>query len=214
MVLNDKLILDLSERLKRPLPGAVAHEPMRATPKGSVLPKFNFSEPPRKGAVLILLYPEEQQLFFPLIKRATYRGVHSGQIALPGGKAEEGDKHIYDTALREAEEEIGINKSKVEIIGQLSDFFVIPSNFIVSPVIGFTSERPKYQPDPLEVEKVLDASLQNILNKESIIRKTILAGGLYEMDAPCFIVGGEMVWGATAMMLNEFRLILADVGIK
>jgi 8-oxo-dGTP pyrophosphatase MutT (NUDIX family) len=212
-VLNDKFITDLVERLKQPLPGAIAHEPMRATPKGSVLPNFSFKEAPRKGAVLILLYPDKQQLFFPLIKRAIYKGVHSGQIALPGGKFEPGDKNVLDTALREAEEEIGIIKSKVEIIGQLSDFFVIPSNFMVSPVLGFTSERPKFQPDSTEVEKVLDASLQFILYEESIKRKTILAGGLYEMDAPCFEVAGETVWGATAMMINELRLILKDIGL-
>ncbi len=212
-MLNDKFITDLVERLKQPLPGAKAHEPMRAIPKGSVLPNFNFKEAPRKGAVLILLYPDKQQLLFPLIKRATYKGVHSGQIALPGGKSEPGDKNILDTALREAEEEIGINKSKVEIIGQLSDFFVMPSNFMVSPVIGFMAERPKYIPDPTEVEKVLDASLQQIIYEESVLRKTIMAGGIYEMDAPCFEVAGETVWGATAMILNELRIILKGIGL-
>lgn len=211
--MKEEFIISLTERLKRPLPGPIAHEPMRATPKGSVLPKFNFQEPPRKGAVLILLYPNDNKLYFPLIKRATYRGVHSGQIALPGGKSEPRDKDVLETALREAEEEIGIDRSKVELIGKLSDFFVIPSNFMVSPVLGFTTRQPVFNPDPTEVERVLHASLEHILLDKYLTRRTILAGGVYEMDAPCFDVEGETVWGATAMMLNEFRTILRDIGL-
>jgi 8-oxo-dGTP pyrophosphatase MutT (NUDIX family) len=211
--MSNRLISDLRERLKQPLPGELAHQMMRAEPKGKVLPDFKFNEAPRPGAVLILLYPESNELHFPLIKRSTYRGVHSGQIALPGGKSEPSDKDMVTTALREAEEEIGVDRNKIQIIGSLTDFYVIPSNFLVKPVIAYYDEKPNFKPNPFEVEKVIPANLKIIIQEESIRRKVLLAGGIYAMDAPYFEVSGETVWGATAMMLNELRLILKDIGL-
>src|SRR5882762_11445477 len=91
----------LSIRLAQPLPGSVAHEPMRATPVGPIRPKFEHKLPPKPGSVLILLYEDEGQIKFPLTKRPDYNGTHSGQVSLPGGKAEPGENSIQ-TALREA----------------------------------------------------------------------------------------------------------------
>lgn len=206
-----KQVIDrLTIRLTRPLPGAVAHEPMRARPVGNLIPKFDLSSPPKLGGVMILLYPFHNSIKFPLTKRADYPGAHSGQISLPGGKAEPGE-NILETALRECEEETGVPRKSIEIIGRLTDFHVLPSNFLVSPVIGVTWNKPLFNPDPVEVVRILEADVFDLTRRDSIKEKEILAANRYQMQAPHFEVEGEIVWGATAMMLNEFRMVVNEV---
>lgn len=205
-----ELVEKLQERLKQELPGAKAHEVLRATPVGAILPKFEHKVPPKPGSVLILLYPESNEIYFPLIKRPDYLGAHSGQVSLPGGKAEAGET-VFDTALREAQEEIGIHPSHVKVLGTLSQFFVIPSNFLVTPVIGVAEGKPIWVPDQHEVARVLHGRLENILDEKAIRTQEILAAGRYRMLAPHFEVEGEIVWGATAMMLNELRWVLREL---
>lgn len=202
----EELTQKLSERLLLELPGATAHEPMRAIPIGSTIPKFEHKLPAKPGSVLILLYEEDGIVKFPLIKRPEYLGAHSGQISLPGGKAENGETPI-ETALREGEEEIGIDGSKVKVLGRLSDFFVIPSNFLVTPIVG-TISNPIFTPDKREVARILAADLFHLLREEAVLQKEIIAAGQYRMIAPHFEIDGEVVWGATAMMLNELRLVV------
>lgn len=203
-----KQLLDtLRERLQLPLPGAKAHEPMRATPTGLIKPKFEHKLPPKPGSVLILLYPDNGRIKFPLTKRPDYLGAHGGQISLPGGKAEPDEDYIQ-TALREGEEEIGVSREQMKVVGRLSDFFVIPSNFMVAPVIAYTEEKPLFVPQVSEVDKVLEADLQNLIAEDAIHTKEIIAAKMYPMLAPHFLIEGEVVWGATAMMLNELRMIV------
>jgi len=200
----------LSTRLSAGLPGDTAHSTMRAVPVGNVIPQFEHKLPPRPGGVLILLYEEAGIVKFPLIKRQEYLGAHSGQVSLPGGKAEAGEDSIQ-AALREGEEEIGIDKTKLTLLGTLSNFFVIPSNFIITPVIATMDSIPVFKPDPYEVAKIFSCSLEELIHAEAIKQKEILAGGKFRLMAPHFEVEGEVVWGATAMMLNEFRTILKDI---
>lgn len=206
----DTLIEKLTARLKLPLPGASAHEVMRAMPVGQILPKFEHRSPPRPGSVLILLYPENNKIFFPLIQRPVYAGTHSGQVSLPGGKAEPGEDAVA-TALREGQEEIGVDPANVSIIGRLSDFFVIPSNFKVSPVVAYTLTKPVFVPDQKEVEKIIVENVHDLLLDDAIKAKEILAAGRFSMMAPHFEIESQIVWGATAMMLNEFRTILLEL---
>ncbi len=200
----------LKQRLQQPLPGPEAHEPLRAVPAGTLKPKFEHKLPPRPGSVLILLYERDGEIRFPLTKRPDYLGTHGGQISLPGGKAEP-EESIVETALREGEEEIGIDRSKIRVIGTLSEFFVIPSNFMVTPVVGYLEETPQFVPDPMEVVRILSGSLTALLKPDAVQTKEILAAKMYPMMAPHFEIEGEVVWGATAMMLNEFRLILQSL---
>ncbi|HEY5691357.1 MAG TPA: NUDIX domain-containing protein, partial [Cyclobacteriaceae bacterium] len=118
MIDFEKLIYGLEERLRFPLPGPKAHEIMRATPVGSKFPRFEHNHPPRLGSVLVVLYPDQDKILFPLIKRPDYEGLHSGQISFPGGKAEQGENAI-EVALREGNEEIGIDIKQVNVIGRL-----------------------------------------------------------------------------------------------
>jgi 8-oxo-dGTP pyrophosphatase MutT (NUDIX family) len=200
----------LSQRLKAPLPGPQAHEPLRATPIGLIKPRFEHRSPPRPGSVLILLYEESGKIMFPLTKRPDYLGAHGGQISLPGGKAEAGETRI-ETALREAEEEIGVPASQIEIVGELTEFFVIPSNFLITPVVGFLKGSPEFIPDSKEVKKIINASVEDLLRVDAVITKEILAAKMFPMMAPHFEIENEIVWGATAMMINEFRMVVQSL---
>jgi 8-oxo-dGTP pyrophosphatase MutT (NUDIX family) len=197
----------LSKRLLEPLPGSSAHEPLRATPLGQRIPKFGHKAPPKPGSVLILLYEENGKIKFPLTKRPDYLGAHGGQISLPGGKAEQGEDYTQ-TALREAEEEIGVPGSQLIVIGRLSDFFVIPSNFMIVPVVAYSLTVPVFIPQESEVERIVYGSLDDVLRDDAVQTREILAAKIYPMRAPHFLIEGEIVWGATAMMLNELRLVV------
>jgi 8-oxo-dGTP pyrophosphatase MutT (NUDIX family) len=207
----DVLVTELRERLKYgPLPGPKAHEPMRAQMIGENRPVFEHKTPPKPGSVLILLYPDRGEIRFPLMKRPEYLGAHSGQISLPGGKAEAGET-VLETALREGEEEIGIRGSDVEMIGMLSPFFVIPSNFLITPVVGILTTKPLFTPDPVEVVRILEGSVGGLVHDDAVQISEITAAKVYRLRAPHFTFDGEIVWGATAMMLNELRVILKEI---
>ena len=197
----------LEDRLSRPLPGPEAHTTMIPSAAGNIKFRYKTALPRRQGSVLILLYEDEGGLYFPLIKRPVYKGVHSGQISLPGGKAEPGESPT-ETAIREAEEEIGIDRRKVTTIGKLTGFTVTVSEIFITPVVGIYAEKPAFKPDPREVDKVLTFSLRNLLQLEEIPSREIIASGGFPLVAPHFEIDDEMVWGATAMVLNELRMVL------
>lgn len=200
----------LSHRLKLPLPGALAHEPLRAIPANSTSLTFNHQVAPKLGSVLILLHSENGVIKFPLTKRATYKGAHSGQISLPGGKTEVGETKIQ-TALRECEEEIGVRQTDVNVVGALTNFFVIPSNFMVTPIVAYVPSKPRYVPDPIEVDTIFECSISELIPHSSIKKKEIIVANEFKLIAPHFEIGGEIVWGATAMMLNEFRTVVREL---
>jgi len=207
----ERLINKLEVRLAQTLPAALAHEAMRAIDSTGRPPQFNHSVPPKPGSVLLLLYPGvDGAIHFPLIKRPDYTGTHSGQVSFPGGKAEAGETKIQ-TALREAEEEVGVHPSDVTVLGVMSDFFVVPSNFMVTPVVGYAKKRPQFVPDKIEVVRILEGDVRSLLPAESIHVSEIVVAKTYKLNAPHFVIDNEMVWGATAMMLNEFRVIVREV---
>jgi 8-oxo-dGTP pyrophosphatase MutT (NUDIX family) len=203
----------LKERLTLALPGAIAHEPMRAMPVGNLRPEFRNNAPAKPGSVLILLYPEADSIRIPLTKRADYAGAHSGQISFPGGKREQGEDEIA-TALRESKEEIGLDAAEVEVLGTLTQFFVIPSNYIVTPVVAVSRKKPLLQPDNIEAVKIIECDLFDLIDDHAIHEKEIVAAKQFKMLAPYFEVEGEVVWGATAMMLNEFRIVVRELSDK
>ena len=205
-----RLIEKLSKRLTLALPSALAHDPLRAIPIGDNVPDFRHSAPPKPGSVLILLYEHNGRVKFPLIRRQEYIGAHSGQISLPGGKAEPGEDAV-DTALREAQEEVGINPTRINVIGRLSQFNVVVSNVLVTPVVASVLETPVFTPDPYEVHSIFHCALLDLIRDDAIHIEEILAGGRYRMRAPHFKVEEHVVWGATAMMLNELRVVVKEI---
>jgi 8-oxo-dGTP pyrophosphatase MutT (NUDIX family) len=167
-----------------------------------------FAEPPKKSGVLLLFYPDEGAVYFPLIKRPQYPGVHSGQVGFPGGKMEPSDPDILFTALRETEEEIGIDAGKVEVLGRLSDLYIPASNFLVTPVVGLIDQKPSFVPEQREVARIIATEVISLFHPE-IRKQTQLAvgGGMY-LNTPYFAVEQEVVWGATAMILSELVQVL------
>lgn len=164
---------------------------------------------PKLAAVLVLLYPVEGALHFVLTRRTEYPGVHSGQISLPGGKRE-GDEEYPQTALREAQEEVGVLCDSVELIGALSPLYVPPSDYLIHPQVGVCHARPTFRPDPGEVAEIIEAPLTVILD-ESV--KGIEEVTRYErpFTIAYYNIFGHKVWGATAIMLSELEWRLRAV---
>ncbi len=162
-----------------------------------------------KASVLILFYPDGENIMLPFIKRPEYDGVHSGQIAFPGGKKEKDDKSMTDTALREAHEEIGIKIDDVHIIGPLSELYIPPSNYIVTPIAAYTDHKPDYSIDKSEVDLLLLFELSELLNPGAVKQHHVMTGLNLSMPVPCFSIHGHIIWGATAMMLSELKAIIS-----
>ncbi|MBI1184433.1 NUDIX domain-containing protein [bacterium] len=163
------------------------------------------------GAVLILLFPLENKACFPLTQRHQYKGVHSGQVSLPGGKYEAQDRNLMATALRETEEEIGVEPSKIEVIGALSTLYIPPSNFLVHPYIGFTKEKPHMKKDDFEVHELFETDLETLLHPQTVQHTRVkIAEGL-RINTPYFNLNNKIVWGATAMILSELKEILNQI---
>ncbi|NVJ87323.1 MAG: CoA pyrophosphatase [Algoriphagus sp.] len=200
----------LKNRLEKDLPGQAAH--LEMAPQPVDMRRFQPKVPSnhRKGAVLLLLYPSNEGVLFPLIKRPVYQGVHSGQIALPGGKMDKTDPDLFYTALREAEEEVAVQSRKVEILGKLSELYIPTSNFLVTPVIGSILEIPEFVPEEREVEQVLPTGLDLVLEPSRKKRTILQLAERLELDTPYFDLHGEIVWGATAMILSELEHLLRE----
>ncbi len=196
------------------LPGVDAH--ILLAP-GVRINELKTTEPPDhafESSVLIVLYPYKNRLHTVVILRNEYNGTHSGQISLPGGKAEESDNDFRHTALREAREEIGIIPDEMEIIGQLSRFYVRPSNFIIYPFIAFCARRPEFHPDPFEVQRIIEIDIFGEISYDKIVNRTLSFKNNLKVDAPGFSVSGEFMWGATAMIFSELIQILNKVADK
>ena len=167
----------------------------------------------KKSAVLLFFYPENDQLKLVFIKRQIYDGVHSGQIAFPGGKVDKNDKDFIHTALRETEEEIGVSSNDIEIIGDLSEIFIPPSNFLVKPIIGFAYKKPDFKINPREVNQVFAVDTDKIISAAINYENEIIISKTLKIKAPCFNLNGHIVWGATSMILNELIFKLKTVTI-
>ncbi len=205
-MLFNEFIVELTNQLREPLPGPEFHQKMISVAR--MTSKVQPNENTRKSAVLILFYPYQDEIFVPLILRPAYDGVHGGQMAFPGGRAEKEDENLIRTALREAQEEVGIKAIDVKVIGQLTEIFIPPSNFFVLPIIGYINYHPIFYPDAREVDIVYEINLNEITDeKNQEIRKVEIRGGL-QLETPCFIIQEKVVWGATAMMLAELNEIL------
>jgi len=209
----------LSKQLKGNLPGSKAHKLMMPAfsagrpHAGSAIDRFSIEvkNGAKEGAVLILLYNKGEEVYLVLTQRHEYAGAHSGQISFPGGKVEKEDGSVEATALRETEEEIGVPSSTIQIIGRLTDLFIIASNFNVRPVVGFLNVEPTFKIDAREVDHIIEIKISDLLDDSIIGSKEMLFNKQYRIQAPYFNFGGHHVWGATAMMLAEFKEVFKKV---
>ena len=167
----------------------------------------------KKAAVLIYCYPKKEKTYFSLIKRSNYNGVHSGQISLPGGKFDKNDSSLKETALRECGEELGITIDSNKDLFPLTQLYIPPSNFIVTPYLAYENFYPKFNPDSREVALHIEISIEEL--KKLKIEKKILINE-YQNDSliPCYTYKGHIIWGATAMILSEFKSLLASLELN
>ena len=163
---------------------------------------------PKKAAVLALFYPNKNnQATFILTERASYKGTHSAQISFPGGKLDALDKNLKQTALREAFEEVGLLKNSIEIIRELTDVYIPPSNFLATPFIGFSEKKPIFNKN-YEVENIIEVLVEDLLKESSLTTVNLTTSYMQNVDVPCFKLNDYIVWGATAMMLSEIKELL------
>jgi 8-oxo-dGTP pyrophosphatase MutT (NUDIX family) len=183
-----------------------AHAKMAPLGRMDVLKSINPHHlTPKRAAVLMLFYPKEQQTHLVLIVRNSYPGVHSSQIAFPGGKVEPQDSSLAFTALREAEEEIGVCQTKIELIRSFSEVYIPPSNFLVSPYLGIARESLQFFPQETEVAGIIELPLSEFLDDRNLVLRRMDTSYGVAIDVPAFLVKEHIVWGATAMMMSELK---------
>ncbi|MCD6366507.1 MAG: CoA pyrophosphatase, partial [Bacteroidales bacterium] len=194
----------LKQHLDLPLPGKEIQYQMAPEDRDKKVSKETTS--PRKGAVLILLFKKNNKLYFLLTERTDNLKFHGGQISFPGGLFENKDKTLKQTALRETFEETGFKVLENQIIGKLTPLYIPVSNFQVFPFVAFSPETPKWKKNDSEVKLLIEVSLTDFLYQSPLEMEKLVAGG--KIKIPCFLISNKVVWGATAMILNEFKAIL------
>lgn len=210
------------EKRLHPLPGKDAH--IRLAPVQRLADMFSDPVPPegaRESAVLVLLIPtgpstapeEIMEWSVLLIKRNSYAGVHSAQIAFPGGKREPEDKSFMETAYREAFEEMGIERDKTVPISALSGLYVPPSNFYICPVLAIAREELRFTVDPREVTGYREIKIKEFNPDKTELRKFQSPTGEW-LDAPGYSIEDYFIWGATAMILSELYQVVADATLS
>lgn len=192
------------------LPGFSAQKSMSPSIREDLLGNNKPNSTTRQSAVLVPLFPCDNKIHLLFIKRPQYEGVHSGQVGFPGGKAEEIDSSIEQTALRETYEEVGICSSEINIIGTLTPLYIPISNTIVTPVIGAIEKITCLHPNLQEVDYIFSVPLAELLNPQNKSVKVISSHGR-PITAPYYNVSNEMIWGATAMILAEFLEITKPI---
>jgi 8-oxo-dGTP pyrophosphatase MutT (NUDIX family) len=194
------------------LPASEAHYKMVPLERIESLKKQNLeSLNPKTAAVMMLFYPKNGRTHLVLIVRNSYEGIHSAQIAFPGGKYESKDENFQNTALRETQEEIGIQPSNIEIIMPFTNLYIQASNFMVYPFLGICKEEIVFVPDENEVATIIELPLSDFLNDDLIVSVKLSTSYAKYVDIPAFKINEHIVWGATAMMLSELKEVLKKV---
>ena len=201
----DAMLERLRDGLAGPLPGRAAHallspEPRREWPSGFDPARI------RHAAGLLLLFPAGSTPHLVLTVRTTSLGRHSGQVSLPGGVIEPGETP-EQAAVREAHEEIALPTAGVRVLGQLTPLDIPVSGFRLHPVVASVDVRPALTPAQDEVARILEVRISDLAEHSRFVRVRRTINGR-EMTIPLFLIGPEEVWGATAMVLAEFLVLI------
>ena len=197
----------LTKMLRRDLPGKSAQQKMMITPNR--FPTENQENEGIPASILLLLYPLEGEWFFFLTKRSQNVEHHKGQISFPGGVVEKNESNI-NAAIRETNEEIGVDKDVIKIIGNLTPLYIPVSNFHISPYVGWTEEKPHTKVQDAEVKRVFSVSINDLVLERNLKTKKDFFSNK-SVKVPYFDLNGETVWGATSMILSEFKFILRNM---
>lgn len=194
------------------LPASEAHFKMAPLERIKTLKNMNFdSINPKNAAVMMLFYPKNGRTHLVLIVRNSYEGIHSAQIAFPGGKFEPKDQTYVNTALRETQEEIGIHPEQIQIIMPFTNLYIQASNFMVYPFLGISKEEIVFIPDSNEVAQIVELPLSDFLNDNLIVSAIMTTSYAKDIEIPAYKINEHIVWGATAMMLSELKEVLKKV---
>lgn len=194
------------------LPASEAHYKMAPLERIESMKNLNLQgKNPKNAAVMMLFYPKKDQTHLVLIVRNADQGVHSAQIAFPGGRYEIEDEIFENTALRETHEEIGIPPSQMKIIRAFTQLYIQPSNFMVYPFFGICKEEVIFIPEVSEVAAIIEMPLSVFLNDNIIVSVNISTSYANNISVPAFNINEHIVWGATAMMLSELKDVLKKV---
>lgn len=204
------LIQYLETRLKEPLPSRQALEMMfpNIRPMPDAVP-----DNAHLSAVMIGLFQKEQYWHFLAIRRTEDGRAHSGQIAFPGGRLEPTDQDLWDTALRETEEEIGLGQEFVRPIGNLSPIYIPVSNFRVFPFVTHIHRDANLKASDREVQEILEVKLADILQPSAKIQTEVTSPALpnQKKKVNAYRLNEEtIIWGATAIMIAELELLLKE----
>jgi 8-oxo-dGTP pyrophosphatase MutT (NUDIX family) len=195
--------------LHQPLPGQRAHDEVMSYHRPTVAEARAKQPSPKESAVMMLLFERSENWHTLLIERPGNQGTHSGQLAFPGGRIELDETPLM-AALRETEEEVGIASQHIEILGELSELYIPPSHFVVKPYVGLWQSTGPLRTNPDEVVRTLEVSLDYLRHPNSLQRHQVQMSGLNTpLEVPGFALEDKVLWGATAMMIQEFRVLLA-----
>lgn len=201
-------IESIQHEISSNLPGEDSHDEL-SPGRGRSSEALKKVENYRESGVAILLFQEEDDWKSILIQRTVYKGAHSGQISFPGGKREESDSSIIETAIRESEEEIGVKRTDLEFLGELTPIYIPVSNFKVEASVFQLKNRIHFTKEEKEVDEILTYPISDLLLDTNRSSTTINVSENFTLkDVPCFIIEGKIVWGATAIILNELKQIL------
>lgn len=206
--MDDHLIQQLEAGLKKPLPGQEVQYKMAHVVRSRVEP------PPahaKQAAVLALFYPLHERWHLIFIERQAIHAQdrHAGQISFPGGRQERSDTSLQDTALREAEEEVGLDTTEVEVLGRLTHLYIPVSNYLVTPFVGVTNHTPQFTPQETEVRDILQVPLDHLTHSGTKQYTDLqLSQNITLRNVPYFNLDGKILWGATAMIVNELLAII------
>tara|TARA_B100001996_G_scaffold380207_1_gene367265 strand:- start:264 stop:884 length:621 start_codon:yes stop_codon:yes gene_type:complete len=204
--MKSEFIKVLKKKLMSKLPGPTEHQSMLAKPLNKEYRFPKVSNQYTQASVLILIFPHKNIWNFFLTKRTDRLKYHKGQISLPGGTKNKGET-LEETALRETEEEIGVNKLEISLIGKLTPYKIPVTPFKIFPFIGWTKAKPYTHPNTQEVQKIITVSIDSLINKKNKKNKIISMKDI-NVSIPYFELESEHVWGATGCILNEFRELL------
>ncbi|NOR87606.1 MAG: NUDIX domain-containing protein [Bacteroidales bacterium] len=205
---------NLKQALLLPLPAEKAHIIAAPGDRVEELTNRKWPKNAKQSAVTFLLFPEEGEWYTLFMKRVEYDGVHSGQISLPGGQKDPIDTNLLQTAIREFEEETGVTLKQDHYLGALSDLYIPPSNFMVQPYVAVLDSLPALSPDLSEVQELHKIALKDLFYPENFKEEEIhlrqRGENSYTIKAPCYLVKGLRIWGATAMMISELQMIIEE----